>query len=83
MTAWTRPCTCGVDIIANPEDPFPAVNEHIEGRTHRAWSDTHSWFPRTTAPDPTTRPSPVDLSSAPRVRPVMRRRPRVRVVMPR
>ena len=35
---FTRACACGVTITADPDDPMPAIREHISTEPHRSWS---------------------------------------------
>jgi hypothetical protein len=37
MTTWTRPCACGGEVRANPDDPTPGVREHNAGPEHHEW----------------------------------------------
>lgn len=79
MSTWRRECACGSVVTADPLDPAPMVQAHVFSQPHRAWSDRHSWFPRTTDPDPTAAGTFVDVSECHVVRPVRVRRPGVRV----
>lgn len=37
MRAFARPCVCGTDVTANPDDPTPGVQEHNASFAHKRW----------------------------------------------
>ena len=38
MSEWTRPCACGGEVYANPDDPTPGVQAHNQSEQHTRWS---------------------------------------------
>ena len=70
----TVACACGWPVTADPLDPSPGVQAHVQAPQHRQWSDRTSIVPRESSEGPTASPvTLVDVSGHRQVRPAFRR----------
>lgn len=57
-----RPCCCGLNVVADPRDPAPGVEQHQAQPIHRAFARRVYGSPQAQPERPTAGPSPVDVS---------------------